>query len=89
MLKKANCKGIEILKKKGKILSFKKVDTKKKVKGIMSSYFIVEENVIVRGGYNCFSNKTLIMAIDAVKNKFRGKNGVGFLLNFTFFIIYT
>ena len=77
MLNKSIHKGIEIMKRNGKVLSFKDVDKKEKVQGIWASYFIQEENVIVRGEYlraNVSLNYCLILAVDVITMEIRGKN---------------
>ena len=76
-------KVIEKIKKNGKVISFKEVDKKEGMDGILCSLFIKEENVIVRGeGYYQYSSKNfLITAIDAVTKELRGNKCFEVILN--------
>ena len=74
MLGKPMRKEIKKLMRNGEVLSFQKVDAKKKVMSIWSSCFVEENNVIIRGQYNNNSlEKTLVMAIDGNNKELIGE----------------
>ena len=67
-------KEIKKFQKNGKILSFRKWDSKEGVKHIMSSCFVEDYNVIIRGEcWNKSSRDSFIMANDRFTKELRGK----------------
>ena len=74
MLSELICEKIEILKRNGKVISFKELDAKEGVKRVWTSCFVEEENVIVRGEYRNTnsSRKVLILLFDGSSKKLRG-----------------
>ena len=72
---KPSQKKIEILKRSGNPQSFKTMDDKEGVKGIGTSCFVKELNMILRGEFNksiFWLKKARVFAVDGITKKIKG-----------------